>query len=895
LSKINRHPVRRTAAGVLAGALALSGAVATALPANAAPGFALERIAGEGRYETSAAIARAFVAANTGAVTNVIVASGESTNTPDALAASFLAGVRNAPVVLTQRSTTPGATREVLTALRAQGATTLTVVGGPAAVSEEQLAAFTAQGFTVTRIGGANRYETAANIATAGEAGGTNGAASNVGLLASGVSTIDALAGGPVAFKGRHPLFLTTRDGIPGAIVRSMQANGVTSVYILGGEAVVGPRVVAQLAAANISVVARLSGADRSATSAAIANAVIGGTFGFSAATFNVASGINGGVDALGGGALSGKQNRVLLVTNTATSAAPITAFASARAATLTAVGNIFGGTTVVSAALETAIETAGGSSGNFQTLTVTPNTAVTLPLADEAATATAATDNRTYTVTGLTDTTRYRVTLVNAASIGGTAAAPTFLSSAIEPATTPATFAVNTGADIADITAVGGSSAVIGTTGGSNTLNTATAFPVNGSLTFTIDGTAPGTVVPLVYVDGGQGGTATTGGANNRLETSATAAGQFAAVTETFGVGGATTYTARQLESGAFGTGTAAGVSAVDKATNSLTLFSGADARGATYDANDLFFVGGVSVGLDAFEAALSSGDTVTGTFTRDVAGVSRFELNDVNPSAPAATATVGAGANSRTVTVTATFADDVDQVVVQRATVTGATNGVGGTAGEFATLATVAATDTAAGTSGTQISYVDTPAALGTYQYRVAGINDGDQGAFGAASANATTAAPSADVTGPTVTDTRLVTDGGLGGLLDAGDSFTVRFNETIAAPAAGAVIRVQDNDTDVDSVADLVNGTNATFTLNAAAIPATPTSNPNAGAAAGTVLTVTVTAAPTVVTAGTVSGIDLDATIVNTAGVNDVAGNRVNLADTTDLVINTEANPA
>ena len=76
MSKINRHPVRRTAAGVLAGALALSGAVATALPANAAPGFGLERIAGEGRYETSAAIARAFVAANTGAVTNVIVASG---------------------------------------------------------------------------------------------------------------------------------------------------------------------------------------------------------------------------------------------------------------------------------------------------------------------------------------------------------------------------------------------------------------------------------------------------------------------------------------------------------------------------------------------------------------------------------------------------------------------------------------------------------------------------------------------------------------------------------------------------------------------------------------------------------------------------------------------------
>ncbi len=75
---------------------------------------------------------------------------------------------------------------------------------------------------------------------------------------------------------------------------------------------------------------------------------------------------------------------------------------------------------------------------------------------------------------------------------------------------------------------------------------------------------------------------------------------------------------------------------------------------------------------------------------------------------------------------------------------------------------------------------------------------------------------------------------------------------------------------------------------LSLNASAIPATPTSDPNAGAAANTVLTVRVTAAPTVVTAGTTAGVAYPATIVNSSGVTDVAGNRLDLTGSTDLVI-------
>ncbi len=429
----------------------------------------------------------------------------------------------------------------------------------------------------------------------------------------------------------------------------------------------------------------------------------------------------------------------------------------------------------------------------------------------------------------------------------------------------------------------------------GGGTNNTVTAFPVNGSLTFTVDGDGPGTVVPFVYVDGGQGGTGTTGGTDIRLETSATVAGQFAAVTETFGVGGATTYVARQADNGNVGADDAdttngvqnnpVPVTAVDKTAGAFTTGTGGATRRFNFDTNDLFFVNGVSVGIDAFRAALSSGDSVTGVFTRDVAGVSQFSLTDSNPQVVAATATPQGGANSRNIVVTATFTEDVDQIVVQRATVTGAaSDGTGGAPGTFATIATVAATDVDTATNGTQVSYTDVNVPLGVYQYRIAAINDGQTGAFGTASANASSTSPAADAQAPVAQRTTLITDGGFANVLDAGDVFTVQANEALAAPANGSSIRVSDiqdaTTNPVASVADLVCGTNATCALNAAAIPATPTTNPNAGAAAGTVLTVTITAAPTVVTVGSSAGVALPAAIINTAGVTDVAGNRISL---------------
>jgi len=863
LSKINRHPVRRTAAGVLAGALALSGAVATALPANAAAGFALERVQGNDRYETSASIAAAF-----GPSTSVILASGESGRTPDALAANFLAGVRNAPVLLTRRDTTPEPILTRLNALRAAGTTRITVVGGTVAVSDTQVTALRALGFTVDRVFGANRYATAAAIAVEGETGEAQ-EASNIGILASGVSTIDALAGGPLAYKGRHPLLLTTRDGVPGATLAALRSTGVTSVFVLGGEAVVSQRVITQLAAAGITVRERLFGADRSATSVAIANRLIA-DFGFSANTFNLASGVNEGIDALGGAALSGKENRVLLITNTATSAAPVTAFATARAATLTQVGRIFGGTAAVAASLETAIETAGGSAASNQTFTVTPADAVTLTLADEAATNTATVrdaDNRTFTATGLTAGTTYRITLVNSSNITvGSNGQATFLPRA--EATSSTGFAADTGTDIADIVSVNGASQ------GANT-NSVTVSPVNGTITFTIDGTGVGSVTPVLYINGGVGGTATTGGTSPFLEVAApTASVARTAPTESFGLGGRTTFLPGQLASGAIpGGGAGSAVSNVNKESNVFVVTGGGTAGTVSYDANDLFSVDGVSVGLAAFEAALSTGDVVRGTFTRDAGGVSNFQLTDAAPAAPATvTATVGTGASSNDVTVNVGLAGQTpDSVLIERAPV------AGGNVGTFVTLAQ----PTTDAVAGGDFTYLDNDVPAGTYRYRASIVIDGDAGPT-TTSADRVVTAPSTDVARPTAVDTRLVNNAGNPLLIESGDSFSIAFSEVVDTPAANATLRVTDAD---GSAYFLTAGQGVTFSRNASAVTIGGVEY-----AANRVVTVVVNTLPAASTAGTSIGLNIPATIVQSAGITDAAGNTFDVSSG-DVVIDSE----
>ena len=78
-------------------------------PANAVEGFALERLAGADRYATAAAIAdEAFP----NGATTAIIARGDVF--ADALAANYLAGVVDAPILLTDTNRLPEATSDAL-------------------------------------------------------------------------------------------------------------------------------------------------------------------------------------------------------------------------------------------------------------------------------------------------------------------------------------------------------------------------------------------------------------------------------------------------------------------------------------------------------------------------------------------------------------------------------------------------------------------------------------------------------------------------------------------------------------------------------------------------------------------------------------------------------------
>lgn len=390
----------------------------------------------------------------------------------------------------------------------------------------------------------------------------------------------------------------------------------------------------------------------------------------------------------------------------------------------------------------------------------------------------------------------------------------------------------------------------------------------MNGSITFAVDGTDLGSVVPVLYVNGGPGGTTTTGGTSIRLEVTATAAGQCSAPAETFGTGGATTFTAQAATSGDILAGST--VTGVDKSGNTFVLGTGDAARQYTYDANDLYTVDGISVGMAAFEAQLSTGDTIGGSFTTDPAGVSQFNLDDVNPPVPdSVTAENGTGANLNDITVTVAYPGgaNVDAVVIQRAPVTGATgDDTSGTVGTYTTVATVAAT-------ANPVVFVDNDVPVGTYRYRAALVNDGDQSAFVADTTNESSVAPTGDMTAPLAVDAVVTANGGFLTAFDGGDVFSVVFNEAMAAPVSGDIIRATDAD---GTVADFTNGTNGTFSLNAAATMVNGASRP-----ANTVLTVTLTASPTIVTAGTTAGLQIPATVTEQSGTTDLAGNLWNVA--------------
>jgi putative cell wall-binding protein len=292
LSIRTQGSARYKAAAIVAALVASLFAFAT--PAGAAA--TTQRYGGADRYETAALAA--LDSYTSGANQNIVLASGE--NFPDGLAAATLSGAANAPLLLTARDSLPASTANAIGNLggATPGLVTIHVVGGTSAISQNVRNQLTGLGYKLNEIGGANRYETAANVAAAARTIAGNGLFQGLrtAIVVTGENFPDALSAGALAHAFDVPVLLTASGSLSAEASAALDAGNIQQVFVVGGTSAVSAGVVSAIEAKGISVI-RLSGANRFGTAAAVSNRltaeVIAGGAGWDGDEFTLAYGLN--------------------------------------------------------------------------------------------------------------------------------------------------------------------------------------------------------------------------------------------------------------------------------------------------------------------------------------------------------------------------------------------------------------------------------------------------------------------------------------------------------------------------------------------------------------------------------------------------------------------------
>lgn len=214
---------------VVGGPGAVSNSMVSQLDRHAKTGV-IDVVAGSNRYATAAFASDGYDPP----LTNLPVYLASGTTFPDALGGSAAAAIRGGVMLLTAPTSLPAETASALKRLKPSK---VVVLGGTGAVSNgviTKVRSTVGSAVPVTRVGGSNRYETAAKVSA-----NTLSTAKEV-FLANGTSYPDALAGGAVApyWNGR-PLLLTQKNCVPRTTLNEIARLGATKVTALGGTGVV--------------------------------------------------------------------------------------------------------------------------------------------------------------------------------------------------------------------------------------------------------------------------------------------------------------------------------------------------------------------------------------------------------------------------------------------------------------------------------------------------------------------------------------------------------------------------------------------------------------------------------------------------------------------------------
>ena len=242
------------------------GGAANADGGDAGAGCDVTRLAGANRFDTAARISQARYAANGVAVLTAAVPEGN----PDLVTASSLAAMLGAPLLYGDASsgTVPQETGAEMTRL---GVTTVYAVTGNGGSWSLASALGQLPAFGVTRVqqvSGADRYATAAAAASTARPSGAEA------IIVSGLSNHLVDGAGAGAF-GLPVLLVDGSSTIPSATSSALADLGVRDTIALGGTAAVSDAELSDLAAAG-QPATRLAGADRYATSIAVASAAAG-------------------------------------------------------------------------------------------------------------------------------------------------------------------------------------------------------------------------------------------------------------------------------------------------------------------------------------------------------------------------------------------------------------------------------------------------------------------------------------------------------------------------------------------------------------------------------------------------------------------------------------------
>jgi putative cell wall-binding protein len=145
-------------------------------------------------------------------------------NFSDALAIAPYAAKYGYPILLTHKDKLPDFTKKALTEMNVKQTY---IIGGEGSVSKAVSDLLPQP----TRIGGANRYEVAANIIK------QLGLSTEKVYMATGLTFADALTGSVLAAKESSPLLLTYPKSIPTETINIIGDKSITNFTILGGPA----------------------------------------------------------------------------------------------------------------------------------------------------------------------------------------------------------------------------------------------------------------------------------------------------------------------------------------------------------------------------------------------------------------------------------------------------------------------------------------------------------------------------------------------------------------------------------------------------------------------------------------------------------------------------------